>query len=320
MAEQSITSILKGLKDISIDESYREEGGRVLIRAAPDSDIFLDDSVGTHRPLEAQQDNITMHKVILVRHTELDTKFRICIRGSDCNESLCDVYFDPANDCLTLKNTSPASIKILQLDRAGQSMQPEKILRQFSSRMIMSEVFRLTFAESHSIDIRIIARISLQLCSVRAAIAETSGASKRERSVSQEEFVRIKRRATNAGGKSLVKSAQQQDRPPNPDSGVVLPLTLTEGQIVDIPRDFPGGLYRISVLQQLASSRLSLLYLARHSNLEGVVVVKVLKPNRDSLPERTRSTVQQAQTWAREYRNHRNLDHVSKRRQSLASY
>ncbi len=188
MADHPIASILNDLQNISLDDSYLEEGARVLLRAAPGSDIFLDGSIGTHSVLDVQQNEDTKFEVMLVKHTELDIKFRICMQHSNHNESLCDVYFDPANDCLTVKNTSQASIKILPLDVTGQPKQSEQTLRRSSSRMVMSELCRLTFVESHSIYIRILARIRPRLCSGKVEILEKSGPSKRERSATQEEF------------------------------------------------------------------------------------------------------------------------------------
>ncbi|KAK1752649.1 kinase-like domain-containing protein [Echria macrotheca] len=288
------------------------------------------------------------HKVLAVTQTPRDISFSVRIPGERCDDAVprpplwCELYYDPASDNQILVNRShvPFTLSKVSQTPAGRPGEEYDVNPAFSKALVPG-TWRIKVNECEVLDFRILEKrpARLRTLSSTSTSTSTSDVSDMVNSAGKRSFIADDENPVSPGKRLRPSDSAAKDDgvimflPPKANP-LVFPLpTAEKGKEVVIsnghplldmqPDDtvaIPGGCeldeYTITKRDPIASSSLSSVFTANHSDVPGnVIVVKVLKTrtpattNNEALA--ARNVIHQADIWLRELQYQENLQHKS---------
>jgi len=289
----------------------------------------------------------SQHKVLAVTQTPRDISFSVRIPGERGADDVprpplwCELYYDPTSDNQILVNRShvPFTLSKVSQTPAGSPGEEYDVNPTFSKALAPGS-WRIRVHESEVLDFRILEKRPARLRTLSTdSSSSTSELSDLVNSTGKRSFVADDDNLLSPG-----KRLRPSENGVNEDDGVIMflppktnPLVfplptaekskemiLSDGHpLLDMQQDetvtIPGGEldeYTITKREPIASSSLSTVFKANHSDVpENVIVVKVLKTrtpattNNEALA--ARNVIHQADIWLRELQYQENLQHRS---------
>ncbi|KAH7313425.1 kinase-like domain-containing protein [Stachybotrys elegans] len=293
------------------------------------------------------------HKVLAVTQTSKDIKFSVRIPGETQEESArpplwCELYYDPASDKVIFLNKSDVPISLSRVSHAPAASPPPPeahIINPGLAKGLKPGTWRITVRDIAVLDFRILEKRPVTLYQTLPATAgDSSGTASPDRPPSstkraitpEDDGKRVKRRisdpATAGGGAGADDGVVMFLRPapdplvfPLPHGGETKELVASnshalldaqKGETVAVEGLCELDEYQLTKREAIASTALSAVYTATHSNVpDNIVTVKVLKtrvanPN-DKPHLHERNVIRQADMWMRESQSQQDLKHES---------
>lgn len=288
------------------------------------------------------------HNVLAVTQTPRDIKFSVRIPGPQWNEELwCELYYDPASDNQILLNRSEVPFTLTRTSQQPPASPGEQHeLKPNFTRALSPGTWRIKVGDSDVLDFRVLEKRPARLRAPSNSSSDMSSmvvTGKRSFDADDDDEPRSpekRMRPSEAGDKNdegVIMFLPAQTNPlvfPLPTAETSKELSTANGhplldmqsdETVEIPGlKLPGGAeldeYAISKKDPIASSSLSTVFTAEHSQVpEGVIVVKVLKTRANGAVTNTnindaalaKNVIRQADIWLRELQYQENLEHKS---------
>lgn len=301
----------------------------------------------------AEQDQ-PHHKVLAVTQTWRDIKFSVRIPGERLEGDhprpplWCELYYDPASDNQILLNRSEVPISLSRVSYSPDaSPDIEYAVNPGTTKALVPGTWRIRVNETEVLDFRILEKRPAMLKLPSSSSSDGPLLSQMVNSSGKRSFTadaddddsgpEKKLRATDASSSKSDDGVIMFLRPES--DPLVFPLpTANKGKevvranghpLLDMRRDqsveIPGGCeldqYQITKREPIASTALSDVFKADHSNVhDGIITVKVLK-TRPPAPasgavakppqDNERNVIRQADIWLREFQSHDDLQHDS---------
>lgn len=293
----------------------------------------------------------TNHSVLAVTQTHRDIKFSVRVPGQRRNDELwCELYFVPHSNELVLLNRSEVPFKLYRVSQQVPGSPREHFeLKPNFTRALAPGTWRIKIDDADILDFRV-----LEKRAAKARLLSSSSAS--DLSTIDGQLVPVTRKrsfdddeddepATPEKNEKRMRPSEPEDKNedgvimflpattnplvfPLPGTGKVIStsdghplLDLESDDVVEIPGvKLPRGgeidEYTIAKRDQIATSSLSTVFTADHSDVpDGVIVVKVLKTRTNALPNNeaaiAKNVIRQADIWLRELQYQENLEHKS---------
>ncbi|KAL7821975.1 kinase-like domain-containing protein [Trichoderma gracile] len=295
------------------------------------------------------------HKVLAVTQTSKDIKFSVRIPGSAEDDLSrpplwCELYYDPASDKVIFLNRSDVPILLGRVSHVAAAASPppseRHVINPGLAKGLTPGTFRIKVRDIAVLDFRILEKRPVAIYEQRISLAvpeEDSPASSpsfvtsdqvnasMKRALTPEEDVkRAKRRITDAGGgrdDGVIMFLGPADplvfplpnareaKEVSASNGHAL-LDAEQGETIAINGVCELDEYHLTKREPIASTALSAVYTASHSQVpNNIVTVKVLKTrvaNPDNKPlVHERSVIRQADMWLRECQSQQDLQHDS---------
>lgn len=294
------------------------------------------------------------HKVLAVTQTSKDIKFSVRIPGETQYESArpplwCELYYDPASDRVIFLNKSDVPIALFRVSQTLLASSPSASPPSNESHVINPGVpkglkpgtWRIKVRDVAVLYFRVLEKRPVTLNQPRPPIPEESSmmsvasdqtTSSTKRSLTPDaDGKRAKRRISEAADGAddgvivfLRPSAEPLVFPlPNGReckelaAATAQPLLDAEsGDTIDVPGVCELDEYQLTKRDKIASTTLSAVYTATHSQLpDNIVTVKVLKTRvanpTDKPMVHERNVIRQADMWLRECQTQEDLQHDS---------
>lgn len=333
-----------GLEKLNIDEKCRKIGVRFILRpsskdkwkniqvSAPEKSVqrlSLPINEGAHNEADQDDDgNAIYSTIIAVSQSPLDVKFSLLLRQSEEKDNYVplDLYFDPLNDDIIFRNVSELPLGILIPSENHKGKMSKYNLFPTHSRSIVPTTGTITVVGKPVLDFRIFCRprsvVVFRSQSPPASHPCVPSHSKRphppsqDTPPSQQPVPRKEKHSHEKDDSVIISERPVPQEGPNTDSTKVgdcvsHPLILSDNETLRIPEASGTEQYQLARRCRLATAGLADLYLAHHSTLNDVIVVKVLKTAVSGKRRAVhKSIVSQAETWLREYSIQKQLQHV----------
>lgn len=319
------------LDELIIEESHYLQGIRLLFRSHGEL-------VGARAVAPAGEscrwinltDGVQNHRVLAVTQTSRDTKVALRIPGEIRERSLrpCELYYDPSSDKVIFYNRSDVPVELESISARSESPTPRKVINPIFTETLLPGVWRLYIRDEPVLDFRILDKVSYTAYHKSPTLVqEPSSASSTDVIVSSvkrsltpdDDGKRVRRRIsdldTDTSGGVVMYVRPSTEPPPERHSRELVSinshalLDSHAGETVNVTGAEDDDNYELTKLDPIASTGLSAVYRARHSNVsDNVIAVKVLKtrpyvtavdkPGHDRAHER--NIIRQAESWHRE--------------------
>lgn len=319
------------LDELVIEDSHYKQGIRILFRSHGDL-------VGARAVAPAGEscqwihlsDGVQEHRVLAVTQTSRDTKVALRIPGEVRERSLrpCELYYDPSSDRVIFYNRSDVPVELENISTPSSPPSPRLVINPIFTGSLRPGVWRLHIRGNPVLDFRILDKVSYTAFHERRAIVhEASSASSTDLIISSakrsltpdDDGKRVRRRVSDMNedaDDSVVMYVRPSTEPPPERSSRELVavnshalLDAHTGETVDVTGASADDNYQLTKLDPIASTGLSSVYRARHSDVsDNVIAVKVLKtrpfvtavdkPGHERAHER--NIIRQAESWHRE--------------------
>lgn len=348
------------LDKLMVEDHHHKQGIRILVRPLTRS-RSVSPGNGSCQWLalraEVASDQQPQHKVLAVTQTPKDIKFSVRIPSEHLEDDTprppiwCELYYDPASDNQILLNRSEAPITLSRLsDDPANSPGPQFEIKPLMTKALSPGSWRITVENISVLDFRVLEKIPASLVQ-RNMVTESSDSS----SMSCEETLNSSTKRSldddeEDAGRNRGKKAKTNEGAAKKEDGVImflrssaeplvfpLPtgakgneivaangqalLDMQKDQTVAVPRGCELDAYTVTKRDQIASTSLSSVFTAEHSNVSsGIVTVKVLKTRSTNTQgstavqkphEAERNVIRQADMWLREYQSQDDLRHDS---------
>lgn len=344
------------LDNLQVEDHHHEQGIRILVRPLAKLPNYRSISPGHDGcqwlalRAEVATSDQPEYKVLAVTQTSRDIKFSVRIPGDARDDLLrpplwCELYYDPASDKVIFLNKSHAPLclsKVSQASPPSSSALSERLtINPGNAKGLRPGTWRITVRDLDVLDFRVLEKRPITVYPPMPAISEKSSpgessdlihtSAKRPSSPAGDEK-RIKRRVSDTsnddGGDGVVMFLRPAADPlvfPLPTAQPSREITTASshalldtapGECVIVPAVCELDQYRLTRRDPIASSTLSDVYTASHSQVpEDIVTVKVLKtrvPNAADKPSVSeRNVIRQADMWLRESQSQEGLEHES---------
>jgi serine/threonine protein kinase len=340
------------LHKLQVEDHHRKQGIRILVRPLTRSRSVSpgnDNCQWLALRAEVASQEQPQHKVLAVTQTSKDIKFSVRIPGETLDVDLarpplwCELYYDPASDNQILLNRSdvPISLAPVQGDHTAGSG-AKYAVNPGTPKALSPGTWRITVHDTPVLDFRILEKRPATLRPPQPAVVEdvtslTSSDiinSSGKRSLAAEDSTTRGEKKARTGddeaerGDGVIMFLRPAAEPlvfPLPTAAKAGAVTITNGHpLLDMQKDdtvaIPGSCeideYQVTKRDQIASTVLSSVFTAEHSNVpDGIVTVKVLKTrvlNPNVKPQESeRNVIRQADMWLREYQSQDDLKHDS---------
>ncbi|KAF3810403.1 Serine/threonine-protein kinase ULK1 [Colletotrichum gloeosporioides] len=347
------------LDQLRVEEHHHKQGIRILVRPLTRSRSV---SPGNYNcqwlalRAEVASEQEPQHKVLAVTQTSKDIKFSVRIppeRLDDDNTPRpplwCELYYDPASDNQILLNRSEVPISLTRISdgpsSCGWTVNPG------TPKALSPGTWRINVRETSVLDFRVLAKrpaFFRQDSDLRSE--PDSGSGSDALNASGKRSFTLDAGADPARTEKKPRTADEEDgvimflRPaakplvfPLPTeakttttgtSSALVPanghalLDMQSRETVAIPGGCEIDEYTVTKRDQIASTALSSVFTAEHSNVpDGIVTVKVLKtraaapsaanPAAKPQDNNERNVIRQADMWLREYQSQDDLRHES---------
>ncbi|KAH8174579.1 protein kinase domain-containing protein [Sarocladium implicatum] len=318
------------LDELLIEDSHYQEGIRILFRSHGDL-------VGARAVAPAGEscqwirltDGVQEHRVLAVTQTSRDTKVALRIPGEVRDRLVrpCELYYDPSSDRVIFYNRSDIPVELENITQAS-SPSPRLVINPIFTGSLQPGVWRMHVRGDAVLDFRILQKVSYTAYLERPALVEQASTasstdlivSSTKRSLTPENDSKRARRRVNetedeADDKLVMFARPSTEPPPSRESRELAAinshalLDARAGETVEITGADEEDNYQLTKLDPIASTGLSAVYRARHSDVsDNVIAVKVLKtkpfapaidkPGHERAHER--NIIRQAESWHRE--------------------
>ncbi|KAJ5010839.1 Serine/threonine-protein kinase PLK4 [Colletotrichum sp. SAR 10_99] len=347
------------LDQLRVEEHHHKQGIRILVRPLTRSRSVSPGNYNCQwlaLRAEVASEQEPQHKVLAVTQTSKDIKFSVRIppeRLDDDNTPRpplwCELYYDPASDNQILLNRSEVPISLTRISdgpsSCGWTVNPG------TPKALSPGTWRINVRETSVLDFRVLAKrpaFFRQDSDLRSE--PDSGSGSDALNASGKRSFTLDAGADAARTEKKPRTADEEDgvimflRPaakplvfPLPTEAKTTTTTGTSSALVPAnghalldmqSREtvaIPGGCeideYTVTKRDQIASTALSSVFTAEHSNVpDGIVTVKVLKtrsapsaanPAAKPQDNNERNVIRQADMWLREYQSQDDLRHES---------
>ncbi|KAK1958517.1 kinase-like protein [Colletotrichum sublineola] len=344
------------LDKLRVEEHHHEQGIRILVRPLTRSRSVSPGSYNCQwlaLRAEVASEQEPQHKVLAVSQTSRDIKFSVRIPPERLDDDTprpplwCELYYDPASDNQILLNRSEVPISLTRISD-GPATASSWDVNPGTPKALSPGTWRINVRNIELLDFRILEKrpafFKQAEASGKEEVASSSNADalnasgKRSFTADDGESRSEKKARTTQEAAGVVRKDKEDGvimflRPaaeplvfPLPTEAKGREVVPTNGHaLLDMQRDeavvIPGGCeideYTVSKRDQIASTALSSVFTAEHSNVpDGIVTVKVLKTrsaNAGSKPQdnNERNVIRQADMWLREYQSQDDLHHES---------
>jgi len=292
---------------------------------------------------EVAEEERSQHKVLAVTQTSRDIKFSVRIPAEQLENASprpplwCELYYDPASDNQILVNRShvPFTLSRVSATPLGSPGEEYDVNPNFN-KALTPGTWRIKFNEFEVLDFRILekrpARLRLMSSDSDVSTLTDGGNSSGKRSfVADDDEVLSpgkRHRLSDADGKGddgVIMFLPAKKNPlvlplPHAETGKELAaanghplLDMESGEMVEISGGCELDEYALVKRDAIASTSLSSVFTAEHSNIpDGVIVVKVLKTRSAAVTNpaaEARNVIHQADVWLRELRFQEDLQH-----------
>ncbi|OLN81867.1 Calcium/calmodulin-dependent protein kinase type 1 [Colletotrichum chlorophyti] len=341
------------LDKLRVEDHHHKQGIRILVRPLTRSRSVSPGNYDNCQWLalraEVASEQEPQHKVLAVSQTSRDIKFSVRIPPERLDDNTprpplwCELYYDPASDNQILLNRSDVPISLTRISD-GPNACASWTVNPGTPKALSPGTWRINVREVEVLDFRILEKPPAFFMSAEPAEASSSpspdalnASGKRSFAADQNES-RTEKKARTTDDTAVVKEKEKEDgvimflRPaakplvfPLPTEAKGRELVASNGNaLLDVQREetivLPGGCeideYTVTKRDQIASTTLSSVFTAEHSNVpDGIVTVKVLKTrsaNPNAKPQdNERNVIRQADMWLREYQSQDDLHHES---------
>ncbi|KAK3356059.1 kinase-like domain-containing protein [Neurospora tetraspora] len=300
---------------------------------------------------EVAEKDQTQHKVLAVTQTSRDIKFSVRIPGDLTRPTLwCELYYDPASDKLILVNRSGNPFILSRASTTALGDIEEYEVNPGFNKDVFPGTWRIRFYHSDVLDFRILEKKPTlfrvpsidssnpsQLVRKRSYMGDEGDENSSNKKPRASEDIEIKKEDTDikkedgvimflpAKTKPLVFPIPTGEKKELVSANGRRELVASDGNLLQIQPDetvqvTSGGCeldeYTLTKKSDIASSSLSSVFTADHSNVpDGVIVVKVLKTRTPATVNNTamesRNVIHQADVWLRELQYQEDLQHKS---------
>lgn len=299
---------------------------------------------------EVAEKDQPQHKVLAVTQTSRDIKFSVRVPTDQSGEGAstprpplwCELYYDPASDNQILVNRSdlPLNLSRVSQQPASPSAGLECVVNPGAPKALSPGTWRISVNDVDVLDFRILEKRHVPYRVPSTSSSEASTLSDMVNSSGKRSFVaeddegrdRKLRITDGTGGKDdgvimflrpktdplvfPLPTASNNRKEVAPFTGHPL-LEMQKDETVEIPDGCEMESYTITKGEPIASTSLSSVFKANHSDVpEETIVVKVLKtrpPASSSVvpkpQEAERNVIRQADIWLREFQQHSKLEH-----------
>ncbi|KAF9870178.1 hypothetical protein CkaCkLH20_12264 [Colletotrichum karsti] len=310
---------------------------------------------------EVTSESEPQHKVLAVTQTSKDIKFSVRIPPERLDDETprpplwCELYYDPASDNQILLNRSEVPISLTRISD-GPTASASWTVNPGSPKALSPGTWRINVRDVSVLDFRVLEKRpaffrqdsdlkdedEMDLGSSSDAL-NASGKRSFTAHASQPRTEKKPRTTDEVAAAAAVKKEEKDDgvimflRPAAKPLVFPLPTEAKSREVVaanghallDMQAQdtvvIPGGCeideYTVTKRDQIASTALSSVFTAEHSNVpDGIVTVKVLKTrsaaanhqaNKHHQDNNERSVIRQADMWLREYQSQDDLRHKS---------
>lgn len=318
------------LDELLIEDSHYQQGIRILFRSHGDL-------VGPRAVAPAGEscqwirltDGVQEHRVLAVTQTSRDTKVALRIPGEARDRLVrpCELYYDPSSDRVIFYNRSDIPVELENITQAS-SPRSRIVINPIFTGSLQPGVWRLHMRDDPVLDFRILQKVSYTAYHERPALVEQASTasstdlimSSTKRSLTPDnDAKRVRRRISGtddeADERPVMFVRPSTEPPPSRESRELAAvnthalLDAQTGETVDVTGAEEEDNYQLTKLDPIASTGLSAVYRARHSDVsDNVIAVKVLKtrpfataldkPGHERAHER--NIIRQAESWHRE--------------------
>ncbi|GKT42994.1 serine/threonine-protein kinase plo1 [Colletotrichum spaethianum] len=342
------------LDKLRVEEHHHEQGIRILVRPLTRSRSVSPGNYNCQwlaLRAEVASEQEPQHKVLAVSQTSRDIKFSVRIPPERLDDDTprpplwCELYYDPASDNQILLNRSEVPISLTRISD-GPASTASWGVNPGTPKALSPGTWRINVRDIEVLDFRILEKRpaffkqaepagknelasssssdALNASGKRSFTADDGGCRSEKKARTTEE-AGVAKKDKEDGVIMFLRPAAEPLVFPLPTEAKSREVLATSGQaLLDMQREetvvIPGGCeideYTVTKRDQIASTALSSVFTAEHSNVpDGIVTVKVLKTrsaNPSSKPQdNERNVIRQADMWLREYQSQDDLHHES---------
>ncbi|WQF87024.1 Putative serine/threonine-protein kinase, active [Colletotrichum destructivum] len=343
------------LDKLRVEEHHHEQGIRILVRPLTRSRSVSPGNYNCQwlaLRAEVASEKEPQHKVLAVSQTSRDIKFSVRIPPERLDDNTprpplwCELYYDPASDNQILLNRSEVPISLTRISD-GPASSVSWAVNPGTPKALSPGTWRINVRDIEVLDFRILEKRPAFFKLAEPAVkdealsnsdADAINASGKRSFTAEHEGSRSEKKARTTDEVGMNAKKDKEDgvimflRPaaeplvfPLPTEAKSRDVVPTNGHaLLDMQREeavvIPGGCeideYTVTKRDQIASTTLSSVFIAEHSNVpDGIVTVKVLKTrsaNANGKPQdNERNVIRQADMWLREYQSQDDLRHHS---------
>ncbi|KAK2024639.1 kinase-like protein [Colletotrichum zoysiae] len=344
------------LDKLRVEEHHHKQGIRILVRPLTRSRSVSPGNYNCQwlaLRAEVASEQEPQHKVLAVSQTSRDIKFSVRIPPERLDDDTprpplwCELYYDPASDNQILLNRSEVPISLTRISD-GPAPAASWDVNPGTPKALSPGTWRINVHNIEVLDFRILEKRpaffkqaetaskeelasgsnadALNASGKRSFTAD-NGESRSEKKARTTQDAGVARNDKEDGVIMFLRPAAEPLVFPLPTEAKSKEVVPANGHaLLDMQRDeavvIPGGCeideYTVSKRDQIASTALSSVFTAEHSNVpDGIVTVKVLKTraaNNVAGPkpqDNERNVIRQADMWLREYQSQDDLHHES---------
>ncbi|KAK1977800.1 kinase-like domain-containing protein [Colletotrichum cereale] len=342
------------LDKLRVEEHHHKQGIRILVRPLIRSRSVSPGNYNCQwlaLRAEVASEQEPQHKVLAVSQTSRDIKFSVRIPPERLDDDTprpplwCELYYDPASDNQILLNRSEVPISLTRISD-GPAPAASWGVNPGTPKALSPGTWRINVRDIEVLDFRILEKRpaffkraesagkeelasssnadALNASGKRSFTAD-DGESRSEKKARTTQELGMAKKEKEDGVIMFLRPAAEPLVFPLPTEAKSREMVPINGHaLLDMQRDeavvIPGGCeideYTVSKCDQIASTALSSVFTAEHSNVpDGIVTVKVLKTrsaNAGPKPQdNERNVIRQADMWLREYQSQDDLQHES---------
>ncbi|KAK2599934.1 hypothetical protein QQS21_005318 [Conoideocrella luteorostrata] len=337
---------------LQVEDHHHKQGIRILVRPLTKLNSTRSVSPGSDNcqwlalRAEVASSEQPEHKVLAVTQTSKDIKFSVRIPGESQDDSprpplWCELYYDPASDKVIFLNKSDVPLSLRKISQTSLGSPPSSeshIINPGLIKALRPGTWRIKVRDIAVLDFRILEKRPVTLYQARPALPHQSSSltssnsnSSMKRALSPDaDEKRVKRRISDASSQAddgvimfLRPSADplvfplpgRESKELSASSGHAL-LDAEQGDTIVVPGVCELDEYQLTKRDPIASTALSAVYTASHSNVpDNIVTVKVLKTRVTNPGDKPylheRNVIRQADMWLRECQSQEDLQHES---------